>query len=95
MIPEFDENGNLPPEVHICEWEEFKERFGYNRRRVLLMAGLELAMRELQAAGCSIIYIDGSFISSKPTPGDEYQLLKFRSSAYNLPRAERKRNEKT
>ncbi|OKH55460.1 hypothetical protein NIES2101_03470 [Calothrix sp. HK-06] len=21
MIPEFDENGNLPPGVHFCEWE--------------------------------------------------------------------------
>ncbi|MUG96605.1 hypothetical protein F7734_31425 [Scytonema sp. UIC 10036] len=70
MIPEFDENGNLPPGVYVCEWEEFKERFGYNRRRVLLIAGLEMAMQELQEAGCSIIYIDGSFTSSKPTPGD-------------------------
>lgn len=32
MISKFDENGNLPPGVHSCEWEEFKERFGYNRR---------------------------------------------------------------
>lgn len=41
MIPEFNENGNLPPGIHWVEWEEFKERFGYNNRRVLLMAGLE------------------------------------------------------
>jgi len=25
VIPEFDENGNLPPGVHFCEWEEFEE----------------------------------------------------------------------
>jgi hypothetical protein len=49
---------------------EFKERFGYNNRRVFLMAGLELAMQELQEAGCNIIYIDGSFTSSKPNPRD-------------------------
>ncbi|WP_263053646.1 DUF6932 family protein [Oscillatoria nigro-viridis] len=28
MIPEFDENGNLPPGVYWAEWEEFKERLG-------------------------------------------------------------------
>ncbi|MBW4669152.1 MAG: hypothetical protein KME60_17435 [Cyanomargarita calcarea GSE-NOS-MK-12-04C] len=70
MIPDFDENGNLPPGVHICEWEEFKERFGYNRRRRLLIEGLEMAMLSLQAAGCRIIYINGSFTTSKSDPGD-------------------------
>jgi hypothetical protein len=29
MIPDFDENGNLPAGVHFCDWEEFKEKFGY------------------------------------------------------------------
>ncbi len=70
MIPEFDENGNLPPGVYWAEWDEFKERFGYNRRRQSLMEGLTLAMQELREAGCSIIYIDGSFTSSKTNPGD-------------------------
>jgi hypothetical protein len=70
MIPEFDENGNLPPGVHWAEWSEFKERFAYNRRRVLLISGLEIAMQELQAAGCRVIYINGSFTTSKSDPGD-------------------------
>lgn len=70
MIPEFDENGNLPLGVHWAEWQEFKERFGYNRRRLSLIAGLKLAIQELKEAGCSIIYINGSFTSSKPNPGD-------------------------
>ncbi len=26
VIPESDENGNLPPGVYFCEWEEFQER---------------------------------------------------------------------
>jgi hypothetical protein len=70
MIPDFDENGNLPPGVHWAEWEEFKERFGYNRRRVLLISGLEMAIQDLQAAGCRVIYINGSFTTSKSDPGD-------------------------
>lgn len=70
MIPEFDENGNLPLGVHWAEWQEFKERFGYNRGRRLLIEGLEMAMQDLQAAGCRVIYINGSFTTSKSDPGD-------------------------
>ncbi|HEY9848533.1 MAG TPA: hypothetical protein V6D28_03675 [Leptolyngbyaceae cyanobacterium] len=70
MIPEFDENGNLPPGIHFCEWEEFKERFGTNLTRQRMINGLELAMTQLKAAGCRTIYIDGSFVTSKLTPGD-------------------------
>lgn len=41
MIPEFDENGNLPPGIHFCSWSEFKEKFGYNTRRNTLISGIE------------------------------------------------------
>ena len=70
MIPEFDENGNLPPGVHFCEWEEFQQKFGTNFTRQRMINGLELAMTELKAAGCRTIYIDGSFVTSKVKPGD-------------------------
>lgn len=70
MIPKFDENGNLPPGVHWCEWEEFKNRFGTNSTRQRMIDGLELALAQLKAAGCRTIYINGSFVSSKPKPGD-------------------------
>ncbi|MBC6420712.1 MAG: hypothetical protein GDA43_03385 [Hormoscilla sp. SP5CHS1] len=60
MIPEFDENGNLPPGIHFCEWEDFKERFGTNLTRDRLIKGLSRAMAKLKAAGCRIIYINGS-----------------------------------
>jgi hypothetical protein len=39
MIPDFDENGNLPPGVHFCSWDEFNERFGYTRNRRQLKTG--------------------------------------------------------
>ncbi|MBD2682547.1 MULTISPECIES: DUF6932 family protein [Nostoc] len=70
MIPEFEENGNLPPGVHWAEWEEFQEIFGTNLTRQRMVDGLELAMTQLKAAGCSTIYIDGSFVTSKQKPGD-------------------------
>jgi hypothetical protein len=70
MIPEFDENGNLPPGVHWVEWEEFDERFNYNSTRQRLIDGLRLAMTHLSAAGCRTIYVDGSFTTNKEKPGD-------------------------
>jgi len=70
VIPEFDENGNLPPGVHFGEWEEFKERFGTNYKRNRRIEGLELAMTQLKAAGCRTIYINGSFVTSKPDSRD-------------------------
>ncbi|BAZ15217.1 hypothetical protein NIES4071_70890 [Calothrix sp. NIES-4071] len=70
MIPNFDENGNLPPGVHFCEWEEFVERFGNSDRRLYLIQGLQTAMEQLQAAGCRTIFIDGSFVTIKVNPID-------------------------
>lgn len=70
MIPEFDENGNLPPGVYWTEWEEFKERFGTTPVRSRMIEGLQMAMEQLKAAGCRTIYINGSFITSKLTPQD-------------------------
>ncbi|HAG83609.1 MAG TPA: hypothetical protein DCL61_21280 [Cyanobacteria bacterium UBA12227] len=70
MIPEFDENGNLPPGVYFCDWEEFKERFGTNYKRERMLEGLELAMTQLKTAGCRTIYINGSFVTSYPNPND-------------------------
>lgn len=70
MIPEFNKFGYLPPGIHFCEWEEFLERFGTNSRRNKMINGLELAMEQLKMAGCRTIYIDGSFITIKVTPGD-------------------------
>ena len=70
MIPEFDENGNLPPGVYWAEWEEFKDRFGITPLRTRMIDGLQMAMEQLKAAGCRTIYINGSFITSKLAPQD-------------------------
>lgn len=70
MIPKFNKSGNLPPGIHNASWEEFTERFGKNDRRKELLKGLEQATLNLKIAGCTLVYIDGSFISSKEIPGD-------------------------
>lgn len=70
MIPEFDENGNLLPGVHFCEWEEFEERFGTTVKRENMIRGLKLAMTQLKAAGARTIYINGSFVTIESNPND-------------------------
>lgn len=70
MIPEFDSNGNLPPGVHFCTWEEFVERFGTTELRLRFIRGLKIAMEQLWKAGCRTIYINGSFVTSKEDPND-------------------------
>jgi len=70
MVPDFTANGNLPPGIHQASWEEFNLRFGTTDYRRWLLAGLASAIRELQAAGCRAIYVDGSFVTTKEEPGD-------------------------
>lgn len=70
MIPDFDENGNLPAGVHWAEWEEFVDRFGTTPRRLRMIDGLKMAMEQLKSAGCPTIFIDGSFVTNKQNPGD-------------------------
>jgi hypothetical protein len=70
MIPPFDSSGKLPPGIHWTSWAEVVVRFGTTRRRRRLLEGLRRAMDDLTAAGCSTIYIDGSFVTSRAEPGD-------------------------
>jgi hypothetical protein len=70
LIPDFDEYGNLPPGIHICTLDELRGRFGFNYYRLSLIDGLERGINSLKKAGCTRIYIDGSFVTSKYRPND-------------------------
>ena len=60
----------LPPGVHKASWRRFAERFGRTARRRSLLAGLKAALKALRAAGCRKVFIDGSFVTAKESPGD-------------------------
>lgn len=62
--------GNLPPGIHEASWEELVARFGYNEHRLRLLAGLKAALDMLKICSCRQVYVDGSFVSRKPIPGD-------------------------
>ena len=70
MISEFEPGSNLPTGLHRAAWRELHDRFGTTRWRRRLLAGLRAALENLQSAGCLTAYVDGSFVSSKPEPGD-------------------------
>ena len=71
MIPSFDPTtGNLPPGIHEASWDEVVARYGYNPHRQGLLAGLRAALEALRAAGCRRMYLNGSFVTAKDTPGD-------------------------
>ncbi len=70
MIPPFEKFGLLPPGIHWTEWDEFAAAFGITPGRQRLLAGLRMAIDNLAAAGCSAVYIDGSFVTRKAEPND-------------------------
>jgi hypothetical protein len=99
MIPQFNLQGNLPQGIYVCTWEEFTARFGITSYRLNLINGLKTAMISLKDAGCSVIYVDGSFVTSKPSPGDfdacwdtdGVDIIKLQSIAPNLLNFKNKR----
>lgn len=60
----------LPPGVHDASLAEVETAFVSNRWRRGLFDGLVVAARRLSQAGCGRIFLDGSFVSAKPIPGD-------------------------
>jgi hypothetical protein len=50
--------------------EQIEERLGFTARRRWLLKGLRVAVEGLWAADIREIYIDGSFCTEKPDPGD-------------------------
>jgi hypothetical protein len=71
MLPPFDpDNGRLPPGEHVASWDELVERFGWTERRRRLLDGLAEAIDLLTAAGCSQVWLNGSFVTAKDEPGD-------------------------
>lgn len=75
MIPDLIELTNspwhvLPSGVHLATLAEVKNAFAYNSHRRDLFFGLCKAAKALSIAGCRYLYIDGSYVTGKPKPGD-------------------------
>lgn len=69
-MPNYQPNGNLAIGIHVMEWAEFKETFGYNETRNGILVGMAIALAALKKHGCLRVFMDGSFVTTKEEPGD-------------------------
>lgn len=60
----------LPPGIHDATFAEVEARFATTPHRRWLFDGFVRATVALRVAGCSTVYLDGSFVTAKPHPGD-------------------------
>jgi len=60
----------LPPGIHDAAMEEIKQHFATNPVSTLLYHGFVQGAGALKYAGCTTIYLNGSFVSDKPNPAD-------------------------
>lgn len=70
MIPESTPTGELPPGIHGATLAEIERRHATNPTRRQQYVGLVDACQGLANAGCATLWLDGSFITTKPEPGD-------------------------
>src|SRR5690606_27149795 len=75
MIPDFINDSNLlwpilPPGIWDADIIEIEKRFAINDRRVQLFSGLKRALSNLFRAGCTQVFLDGSYVTDKPMPND-------------------------
>lgn len=60
----------LPPGIHVATLSEVEARFASNLSRRAQFRGLLAALVNLRSAGCARVYLDGSYVTGKPLPGD-------------------------
>jgi hypothetical protein len=60
----------LPQGTHPASLEGVATAFATNAWRRELFDGLLLACGKLRVAGCLTVYLDGSYVTGKPKPGD-------------------------
>jgi hypothetical protein len=70
MIPDWTPEGLLPVGIHVATPTEVEERFVWNAHRASLLLGLGEALKSLKGAGCTRLWLDGSFVTTKELPSD-------------------------
>jgi predicted nucleotidyltransferase len=84
MIPEFDEDGDLPVGIHRVMLDEIKVRFARfttSDRRIMLFETLEQFIKTAQQTGViTRIHLVGSYVTNKAEPEDVDLLIVYRST---------------
>ncbi len=70
-IPKLNENGELPPGEHVTTMKELEKIFGKSSlMRKQLFQSFLAAVDNLKNAGVKMIWVNGSFTTSKEDPND-------------------------
>ena len=75
----FNAAGRLPDGVHAMTFEGVADAFGWNPHRRKLVVAMAAAFADLNALGCETVWLDGSFVTDKPEPGDYDVVYEHRS----------------
>jgi len=77
VLPKLTEEGELPPGVHVADWQEFQSRFGGSSFRRVWLSGRLRELLQLAASSGKLrrVFIWGSFVTAKPAPRDLDLLL--------------------
>ena len=76
LIPPFNDNGFLPSGLYDTSLSEIRLLLGGTQKRSRLIIGLERYIKFWDSSGfITACIIDGSFVTSKPDPGDVDLLL--------------------
>jgi hypothetical protein len=72
VLPELTADGELPPGVHVADWQEFQSRFCGSSPRRAWLSGRFRTLLELAAIGGELrrVFVWGSFVTSKPVTED-------------------------
>lgn len=70
MLPEFNESGYLPPEIHRADLVEVQKRFGSNDTRRTLLRHLDNFVELVRSVSAKKLILDGSFVTDKENPAD-------------------------
>lgn len=70
MIPEFQQNGFLEEGIYETSFSEMEEKLGFSRKRRKLLSAMKTLITYCKYLQCDVLYIDGSFVSTKISPAD-------------------------
>jgi hypothetical protein len=70
VLPKFTDDGLLPAGIHPASWEDVLSAFGRSQWRGVLLLGLRDVAAALASAGCSALWLDGSFVTDVESPSD-------------------------
>ncbi len=60
----------LPPGIHDATLVEVYDRFVTNDKRKILYQGMIRGLDNIFKSGCPQVFLDGSYVTEKPNPGD-------------------------